>query len=127
MTCPEPRPIQCISDWTEIARWAAAIGEAPPSQRFLPPTGLIIEGVCAGWLYKTDGALAAADAFIFAPEATPELLETGFAMLMAMLEAEACSGARVLIAYTPEPRLQLLLERLGYQQRAAAPSMVKAL
>jgi hypothetical protein len=51
------RPITFL-DYPVLCEWWEAYGWPPAPQDHLPKTGLIIPGICAGFLYRTDSAFA---------------------------------------------------------------------
>ena len=80
------------TDHAVMAQWYRAHGLTAPPAEMLPPTGLIAEGLAAGFLYRTDGALCLIDGMISNPSAP--LLARARAMhrIVDALLATACAA-----------------------------------
>jgi len=63
------------SDYGQYSQWFIARALTPPPQDCLPPIGVIIDNVAAGFLVKTDAKVAMIEHVVTNPRAESELRE----------------------------------------------------
>ena len=81
---------------------------------WLPPTGFIVEGVLAAWLYKTDSGLCYMENVISNPATTHAERDEAIALVAASLEVEAkrC-GFRYMLGFSAIPTVIDVAARFG--------------
>lgn len=84
----QARPFNLRTDYSEVATWWKAHGwpEIPPEA--LSPTGFVVDGICAGWFYKTDSKLSWIEWVVSNPSVEPEVRGAGLDALMGRLIEE---------------------------------------
>lgn len=83
-------------------------------EAWLPPTGAIVEGVLAAWLYKTDSGLCYMENVISSPSSTHEERAEALAIVAAWLELEAVRcGFRYLLGFSSIPTVIQVAEAFG--------------
>ena len=84
-------------DYEEVSQWWRAHGWAPVPLQALPVTGLIVPGIAAGWLYKTDSSLAWLEWLVTNPNAAGEARHAALNEVIeaALKEAEIGGAAAV--------------------------------
>lgn len=71
---------------------------------WLPPTGAIVEGVLAAWLYKTDSGLCYLENLISSPSSTATERAIALPLVLRALEAEAVRcGFKYAIGFSSIP------------------------
>lgn len=103
------------ADRATLNAWYQAHGYGPLRSGELPATGFLVEGVAAGFLYRTDSDTVILEGFITNPEATSE--ERYHALLQvhtALLTAAKQSGARRLVALTADDSLKKRAQDQGF-------------
>jgi hypothetical protein len=89
-----------ICEWWTAHKWNA------PSYLMLPKTGFIIEGLCAGFLYKTDSEIAWLEFVISNPKSDKELRNEALNILIEKLINEAKqSGFKVIFTSVEHTKL----------------------
>lgn len=64
-------------DFSVLREWWRGWGMTPVPRELLPETGMIVPGVCAGFLYLTNSALGLIETYISNPEASKRLRDEG--------------------------------------------------
>ncbi len=110
------RPYQ-PSDLPELNRWYAAHGEPPLALALLPPTGYVVEGVAAGFLYRTDApGLVLVDGLVTSPDAPIRARARALAEIVERIVALARDeGASRVVGFTRSRGMCGLTERLGFK------------
>lgn len=73
----------------EVSSWAKVRGMGEPPADLLPPTGRIVPGVCAVFLYLTDSSVGFIENLISNPDAEPEAITEGISACVKSLEEDA--------------------------------------
>lgn len=102
------RPLQ-YGDHEMIRDWYRGWLMKPVPRELLPETGLIVNGVCAGFLYLTNSGLGLIEGYISNPEASPELRSEGLDELTSALLSLAKEKGVVVVKC--ETRLSQVAER----------------
>lgn len=116
------------ADLPEIARWYAARGLKAPTDDMLSPYGMIVPGVAAGWLYRTDSSFALLDGYISNPAAPREERASALQQITDELLAEAFrNGAARVLAYTAITSIEDLALRSGFVPRGIRAAYERSL
>ncbi len=108
------------TDLAEVATWYAARGLKAPTLDMLSSYGVIVHGVAAGWLFRTDSTFALLDGFISNRLASYEDRAVAFDAIVADLLAEAeRTGFRRVLAYTRSGSIERLAVRSGFRCHGA--------
>ena len=103
------------ADRAQLDAWYLAHGYGHLRPGELPATGFLVEGVAAGFLYRTDSDTVILEGFITNPAATAaeryQALEQVHAALVA---AAKQSGARRLLALTADDSLKQRAQEHGF-------------
>lgn len=104
-------------DLGQVNAWHAARGLPPLSAEVLPVFGLLIDGVAAGWLYRTDApAICLLDGLVTNPAAPLRARSRAVRSIVEGLTAGAkAGGARSVIAFTKRPSMHRFISRLGFR------------
>ena len=117
-----PRPITDL-DMVEVHRWWEEQGWPKIPKEMLPTTGWIVEhsspegidGVCAGWLYKANSAMAKLEWVVGNPSIPAEKRSEGLNLLIEHISQEArLAGYTALFTSTKHTRLIERLKLCGY-------------
>ncbi len=86
-----------------VAGWirARGMGTDAGDTSLLPSTGFVVDGIVAGFLYRTDAALAFIDSFVGDPNAGRDARGAALDVLISALQAEARRLGYTAIAGTP--------------------------
>lgn len=113
-------------DLDTINRWYAAHGKQAVTDDLLPATGVIVDGVAAGFLYSTDSAIAVLDGFVTCPDAP---LRQRFEALLGIIDQLTTTakenGARRVVGFTRSHGMERLCERLKFACGGDFSLMVK--
>ena len=60
-------------DFDELSRWVEVRGGSLPDRDLFPPTGFIVDGVAAGFIYFTNSLVAIIDCYLSNPFTDKEL------------------------------------------------------
>ncbi len=92
--------IQTIRNWGSDQKWAL------PKDSDLPPTGFLVEGVCACWIFKTDGSLALLEPLVGNPAISKEKRSEGLNRLFeTVVKWSKDQGFKHLMAMSEHPEL----------------------
>lgn len=92
------------SDYKDINSWYLKRKMPSMPESILPKTGFIVDGIGAGFLYKTDGGIAILENFISNPESSHEERVEVLDMVTEALVLEAIkSGYYLGIAFSKHP------------------------
>jgi len=96
-------------------KWWEGHGVPIVDYRVLPPFGLLVPGVCAGWLYMSDAPLSFFAWPVSNPDAHAKDILDGFEqMIDTMREHSKEQGKLIMVAYTGFPSLSRLLIKHGF-------------
>lgn len=103
------------ADRATLNAWYQAHGYGPLRPGELPATGFLVEGIAAGFLYRTDSDTVILEGFVTNPEASSEsryhaLLEVHTALMTAAKQ----SGARRVVALTADDSLKQRARDQGF-------------
>jgi hypothetical protein len=76
-----------LDDLSEINGWQRGHGLPDIPERFIPSTGFITPGVCAGFINRGEASLCIVDWVVTNPEATSEARHEGLNLLLDAFEA----------------------------------------
>jgi hypothetical protein len=108
-----------------IASWSRArFGDGAPFQRdVLPPTGVVVGGIVAAFLMKTDASVAYIDNIISDPTSDAEARSLALDAAIEALTAEAVwSGFGLVVCVTGVPTLARTLRAHGWTSLAGEAS-----
>lgn len=97
--------------------WCAARGLAPVDSHTLPQLGVIVPGVAAGFLYRTDSSLGFLDGFISNPAAPKEERAAALLHIGSVLTSQF--DGRVLLVYTENAGVSRWCRENGYTARGS--------
>ena len=104
------RPFEKKDHYT-VCKWWKQHDWQGLSLNMLPPTGYIVDDVCAGWLYKTDGGWALLEWIISNPESDKDKRDEALDRLISKLIEEADNaGVKAIFTSSNHPKL---VERYG--------------
>jgi hypothetical protein len=114
-------------DLPVIERWLTLRGRKAPPLEVLPPTGLWIRNVAAGWLYKTDGeGFGILEHFVSNPEADWSSRRSGLDIVAsALLDEAAKCGVRRVMAFTRHQSIYDLAVKHGFSDFGPSILMVR--
>lgn len=103
-------------DYPEICSWWTAHGWAPIAEDLLPRTRLVIEGLCAGFLYKTDSNFAVLEWVVGNPKADKGQRRIALDLLIqGLLKVAKESGFTTVWTQLEHPALIERYENHGFQ------------
>lgn len=107
-----------IEDHETVCKWWAAQGWPPVPMNCLSPTGLIIEGMCAGWIYKTNGcAMGVLEWIVGNPEADKTQRAAALDLLITGLEKTGKElGIEYILTFTGHQRLLDRYKKHGFKE-----------
>jgi hypothetical protein len=110
------RPVTA-GDYAVITAWYKAHRIAVPPQELLPPVGYIVEGVAAGFLYRTDGGIGILENFITNPQTRYDDRNIALSDITSelILEAEK-AGLKMLYAISCIPAVSSRALQHGFEQ-----------
>lgn len=99
-----------------VASWYHARGLEAPTPDKLPETGFIVDGIVAGWLYRTDSSVALIDGVISNPATLPGRRRLALKRLAAVLtDLAVATGYPDVIFTSANPAIQQLGVDMGYR------------
>ncbi len=111
------RPFAASTDLDELNRWLDVRGLMPVEAHALPIVGMIVPGVAAGFLYRTDSSIGFLDGFASNPEAPKE---TRAAALLHIGDALASRfDGRFLLVYTEHVGISRWCRETGFTDRGS--------
>ncbi len=114
-------------DYPALVRWYKARGEEPPPFDTLPVVGLIVSGVAALFMYRTDSSVAILEGLIANPEASlRERSAATTALVEGLVKTAKEEGFRHVIASTKSEGVQRRASRLGFRSTGRFVTMAKA-
>lgn len=110
------KPVES-ADFFEIFSWYDKRGLKHPPFEMYPPRGVVVKGVAAGFLIKTDCNIAFLEHFISNPDRTKEHRTDALDKIAERL-IEACrvSGVLAIYALTEHPSIEKLTEKYGFSK-----------
>lgn len=121
----EPRLV-VATDFEEIGSWYRGHNEPPLTIEAAPPTGLIVPGQAAAWLYLTDGDMALLENYITNPEAPLRERYASLEIITVCLESIAKQkGYKRLAACIKEKGLVRAAERRNFNTYGTFTAMGK--
>jgi hypothetical protein len=102
----EARQFNVLRDYQTVCGWWEAHGWPQLPTNLLPANGFIVEGLCAGFLYKTDSAFAILEFVVGNPSS--DKIERGEALKVLIeraIESAREQGALVVFTSTEHPSL----------------------
>ena len=108
-------PVNLDYDLDTIHSWWEAHGTEVDLGKVLSDRGLIVPGVCAAWLYLSDGPMAWIGWSVANPHASPREVHDGFELIFNEFKDEAAeAGNPVVGAFTATSGLIKVFERAGF-------------
>lgn len=102
-------------DYSELARWYEGHGQPVPPPDMLSDLGIIVEGVCAGFVLLTNSAVCLIDSLVTNPEASGEERHKALVLLGdALVEAAKESGAKVIMGLSGIPSIEVRMVQMGF-------------
>lgn len=101
-------------DLDELNRWYAARGLPLVPLSALPAIGVVVDGVAAGFLYRTDSDIALLDGYVTNPAAGGRARRAAFdAIVEELVRAAKCAGARRVIGMAASGGVSRAVDQLG--------------
>lgn len=101
-------------DFQEINLWREQRQAPILSQDFYPQTGLIVDGIAAGFLTMTDTKVALMENFITNPKAYKEDRENAVFEILEGLEKIAVQmGFKYVVGFTDHPKIEHYAKMIG--------------
>ena len=111
-----------------LAAWVGLASTDELDLSYLPPTGVVVDRMVAGFLYLTDSCVAYFDNFISDPSSTGESRSAAMdVMVSELLLAAKAAGAKVVVFCTARPGLVARTARMGFQPESGYTFMKKEL
>lgn len=111
------RKLDLQKDYPTLEKWWASHNWPAVPREALPETGLIIDDMCAGFMYKTDSCLAWIEWIVANKEAPRTLRAISLQKLVKGLQAEAkAQGFTKVFSAVKHPNLIKLYQELGFMQ-----------
>lgn len=112
-----PKPFEAQKHYKDVSTWWNTHKWPVIPLAMLPPTGFVIEGVCAGWLYLTDSPIALLEWVVANPNTPVDERGQGLDALVARLKEEAKARGKSFVFMTAKnERLINRLEKHGFQR-----------
>lgn len=103
-------------DKAELDQWWEAHNMAPIPEGLLPETGYLVQGVAAGFLYRTDSGVALVENFISNPASAWGVRQEALdAITLALVHHAQAGGFSCLIALTTSQAIHDRAVRLGFR------------
>ena len=121
-------PCRFVSDQYggEVDSWLDARGMARAPGHLLSGNGLIVPGVAAGWLYRTDSSVCLLDHFITNPAAALGARGAALnAITEQLLRAAQGFGARLVVALTHDTSIYRRARLLGFRDTGPCIMLVR--
>lgn len=110
------RPLDFTKDYATLQAWWAKRGFADVARSLLPATGFIVDGVAAGFVYKTDSDICVFEMAIANPDATPADRQAAlFAVSNAAIEWATNAGFKRMHCSTKNSSVLEKLRIRGFQ------------
>lgn len=111
----KPQPVEVI-DYMEIAGWYRLRDMQMPERNLIPPCGLIVPEIAAGFMIKTDAGVVFLEHFITNPRANKEEREAAFfEIAKQFIEAANRSGYVRICFSTDTNKVDALAKKLGFE------------
>ena len=103
------------TDFETVSNWWVLHGEVPPIEALYPQTGFIVENVAAGFLYRTDSAMAMIEMIIYNPQARRDIRQKALDEVIEaiILEAKALDYS-ILTGITNKPTVLERSKKFGF-------------
>ena len=104
-------------DYREVAGWYEARRDVPPPARFLPPHGLIVPGIAAGFLVSTDTPACWIDSVVSNPAVCT--MQRGRALrgiASGLIRMAHSLGFEAITITTQDPGVQRFAARMAFQR-----------
>jgi len=112
----DPKPIPYVPEqhYAQVLRWFELFGETIFPEA-LPPTGLIVPGVAAGFLYRTDSSMAMIESLVASKEVSKEERTRAVDAIIVGLSWEAKKlGFKTVLGFTQLDAVVQRVHRLGW-------------
>ena len=122
-----PVPFDKARHMREVLHWSHSWG-VPVDPAFLPPTGFIVPGVAAMFIFLTNAPVAFVDHVISNPESDPKERDRALDLIGICIMAFARDqGVKGLVGYTKLPKMAERCERHGWKLHGAQTIMTRKL
>lgn len=109
------RLIDLEKDYDTLVEWWTSYDFPPVPKECLPKHGLIIEGVCAGFVYRTDSKIAWLEWIVGNRQVTKEVREEGLQRLVpALTELAGELGYEKVFSAVKHPNLIQIYIKQGF-------------
>jgi hypothetical protein len=103
-------------DYETLTVWWDGHGVEHTPDNLLPAFGLVVPGVCAGFLYQTDSDLALIEGLISNPETSAQIRDEALDDLVTALCVQARTlGYQAISGFTQVPRVASRAQRHGFK------------
>ena len=104
------------SDYGTLREWSIGHGGRPLQKEELPKVGLIIEDVCAGFLYRTDSKVAFIDHIVSNPDAKAREVSKAVDIITNYLSAWAHGNGYNVCCFTRKGSIAKRAIKLGFKK-----------
>lgn len=113
------------ADYPMLCAWYEAYGQKPPAHTSLPLTGIVIDGVCAAFLYKTDSDIAMIEGVIANRDAKTLIRGRALcAVLSELFKIAKEQGFSQVYGFTQHSGVPGLAAKVGGVQRKGAYTLL---
>ncbi|HEX5130476.1 MAG TPA: hypothetical protein VFV90_12055 [Usitatibacter sp.] len=110
---------------TDAIAWMVKRGQPEPPRDIFPPTGWVVPGVAAWWLYLTDSTLAWTEMLVGNPDVSKEMRREGLDLVIAHVLREAkAAGTRLLVCNVDRGDLEERAVKHGYRVLARGQTLL---
>lgn len=103
------------SDYATLSQWWEAYNWTPPPEDSLPSSGIVVEGVCAGFLYITNSKMGIMEWIVGNPDASKEARAEAIEKTITAIQGMARGfGIKYLFSSIKHPNLIEHYERAGF-------------
>ena len=115
-------------DYEDIKNWYESHGEKSPPRRFLPKNGYVVDGIAAGFLFRTDADLALVEGFISNKVANAKQKRSAFDMIShSLINRSKELGYDRVVAFSARKSTKRLCLRFGFKYCGEYSCLVKGL
>lgn len=104
-------------DYCFIKKWFQEHGKSAPAESELPATGIIVDDIAAGFLYKTDCSIAMLECFVSNPKANKREVLKAINFIIEQLTVVAeLIGYSKICGFTRKRSMKRVAKKLMFQQ-----------
>jgi len=105
------------ADYESISQWCSLRDQAPPLEKYMPDTGLIIDDIACGFLIVTSNGCGILDFYITNPHADRDDRKRAlFEITEELLEVARDSNLNMILADTKSGSIERLALKMGFKE-----------